>query len=111
MIFKRPDKCTPAWEDRCCIPMVIDGEACEVDYCISDIVAALNDAGIITLNSCCGHGGTHGNYIMLKDNRMLTIGNVLRDKPYKWWMPKDSGFEQCKDVPLEAGRVDWKDGT
>lgn len=32
------------------------GELVEVDSCIAPIVAALNDGGIPTVGSCCGHG-------------------------------------------------------
>ena len=32
----------------------------EVDSCIADIVQALNDAGIDTAGSCCGHGKRPG---------------------------------------------------
>jgi len=37
-----------------------------IDNCISNIVQALNDNGIITTSSCCGHG-TESDYIVLED--------------------------------------------
>jgi hypothetical protein len=43
-----------------------------VDRCIASIVKALNDAGITTVASCCGHGKRPGN-IMLADGRELVI--------------------------------------
>lgn len=43
-----------------------------VDACIADIVQALNEAGIYTSNSCCGHGKADGK-IYLHDGRVLTI--------------------------------------
>jgi len=43
-----------------------------VDACIAPIVQALNDAGIETLGSCCGHGIMSGD-IRLADGRILTI--------------------------------------
>jgi tRNA(Phe) wybutosine-synthesizing methylase Tyw3 len=43
-----------------------------VDRCIADIVQALNDAGIYTASSCCGHGKIPGS-ILLYDGRELVI--------------------------------------
>ena len=42
------------------------------DPCIAPIVRALNDAGIRTVASCCGHGHQHGN-VALEDGRELVI--------------------------------------
>lgn len=43
-----------------------------VDSCIADLVQALNDAGIYTAQSCCGHGSGRGR-IDLHDGRVLLI--------------------------------------
>lgn len=43
-----------------------------VDPCIAPIVQALNDAGIQTLASCCGHGHRPGS-IILEDGREILI--------------------------------------
>ncbi|MEW8049266.1 MAG: hypothetical protein AB2809_02720 [Candidatus Thiodiazotropha sp.] len=43
-----------------------------VDPCIADIVQALNDAGLQTLASCCGHGKVNGR-ISLEDGRDLVL--------------------------------------
>ncbi len=43
-----------------------------VDICIAGIVQALNDAGIHTSQSCCGHGKEPGR-IDLHDGRVLRI--------------------------------------
>lgn len=43
-----------------------------VDSCIAPLVQALNDAGIYTANSCCGHGRSEGT-IHLHDGRVLRI--------------------------------------
>lgn len=45
-----------------------------VDWCIHQIVAALNAGGIETTASCCGHGKMAGR-IDLKDGRVLMITN------------------------------------
>lgn len=43
-----------------------------VDACIAPVVKALNDAGMPTIASCCGHGRRPGN-IALADGRELII--------------------------------------
>ena len=44
----------------------------KVDSCIAPLVRALNDAGIETVASCCGHGNRPGN-IALAGGRELFI--------------------------------------
>lgn len=43
-----------------------------IDRCIAPIVRALNRAGILTIQSCCGHGKGDGR-IDLADGRTLFI--------------------------------------
>lgn len=43
-----------------------------VDKCIADIVQALNDSGLSTSASCCGHNRLDGS-ILLRDGRSLRI--------------------------------------
>lgn len=43
-----------------------------IDRCIAPLVKALNDAGIFTVESCCGHGRGSGG-IWLADGRELEI--------------------------------------
>lgn len=43
-----------------------------IDRCIAPIVKALNDRGIPTIASCCGHGERPGS-IILNDGRELVI--------------------------------------
>lgn len=50
-----------------------------VDACIAPIVAALNDAGIYTSSSCCGHGKSNG-IISLHDGRAIEI-HAAADAP------------------------------
>lgn len=47
-----------------------DGVWC--DPCIAPLVKALNDGGIRTVASCCGHGKNDGS-IVLADGRELVI--------------------------------------
>ena len=43
-----------------------------IDACLAPLVQALNDAGIVTISSCCGHGKEDG-VIILADGRQLVI--------------------------------------
>lgn len=43
-----------------------------IDACIAPIVQALNNAGIETVASCCGHGNCNG-VISLSDGREILI--------------------------------------
>lgn len=47
-------------------------KVCKIDKCISDIVRALSQAGILMRASCCGHG-KHNGSIILQDGRELVI--------------------------------------
>ena len=59
--------------------MSIKGRRRDIDYCIADIVAALNAANIITAASCCGHGKMDA-IISLEDGREIRIKNVERSR-------------------------------
>jgi len=54
------------------IIMIIDGKPRDIDRCIAPIIKALNDGGIKTIASCCGHYIRPGN-IVLEDERELVI--------------------------------------
>lgn len=49
----------------------------KIDACIAPIVKALNDAGIKTRQSCCGHGKGPGS-IELADGRQLVVRESAR---------------------------------
>lgn len=44
----------------------------KIDACIAQIVKALNDGGVETIQSCCGHSKEDG-IIALADGRILTV--------------------------------------
>jgi len=75
----KPDKCCDIGNHKCQVPMPIRGRVRGVDFCIANIVAALNAANIVTDASCCGHGKMNGN-ILLEDGRMITISQIERDE-------------------------------
>ena len=51
---------------------IANGEVIQVDSCIRDLVESLNDHGIPTIASCCGHNKRPGS-IVLEDGRHLEI--------------------------------------
>lgn len=57
-------------ENQACLP--IYGRVVCIDWCIHQIVAALNAGGVRTVASCCGHGVQDG-IISLEDGRTLII--------------------------------------
>ena len=70
--MRKPSKCCPCGTHEHCVPMPILGRLQGIDFCIADIIAALNAANILTIASCCGHSKQAGN-ILLKDGRCLII--------------------------------------
>ncbi len=82
-MLKKPDECTPIGEYQCQVPMPLRGRIQGVDFCIADIVAALNAANIVTTMSCCGHGDDSKAIIMLDDGRTLHIDNVVKKESVK----------------------------
>lgn len=52
--------------------MIASGRLIDVDSCIAGLVYALNEGGIQTVASCCGHGKCLGS-IVLADGRELRI--------------------------------------
>ena len=56
--------------NQVCMPL--NGRVQCIDFCIHQIVAALNAGGVRTVASCCGHEEMKGN-IVLEDGRVLLI--------------------------------------
>lgn len=75
--YVRPEKCCGMGTYECQAPMAIKGRRHDIDYCIADVVAALNAANIITVASCCGHDKQDAS-IIIEDGRELIIKNVTR---------------------------------
>ena len=69
----KPIKCCPIGSYECQVPIPLNGKVQGIDYCIADIVAALNAAGMQTVASCCGHGDESIARIDLSDGRILRI--------------------------------------
>lgn len=69
------DKCDSCggektYANQACLPL--NGKVRSIDWCIHQIVAALNAGGVPTAASCCGHGKNDGS-IVLADGRELVI--------------------------------------
>lgn len=107
-----------------------------IDPCIQKIIKALNDGGIETVASCCGHGNTIGS-IILKDGREFIIApdyetarkieqywpdihgewgqgiEGIVDRFLTWKLPKDfhpdAGIEFTP--PPEGSPHQWPTGT
>lgn len=68
----KPEKCCDIGTYDHCVTMPVNGKVVCVDYCVSHMVAALNAAGIVTTNSCCGHGKINST-IILEDDTFLVL--------------------------------------
>jgi hypothetical protein len=55
--------------------MPLNGKLRCIDWCIHQIVAALNAGGVRTTACCCGHGKNDGR-IDLEDGRILIIKTI-----------------------------------
>lgn len=55
-----------------CVSLTINGRVEDIDRCIAPIVRALNEGGVATIASCCGHGHMPG-IISLADGRHLMV--------------------------------------
>lgn len=73
----RPASCCEMGSYGCQVPAAVGGRLRGIDFCIADVVAALNANGLETMASCCGHGEDSG-MIALRDGRVLRIENGVR---------------------------------
>lgn len=49
--------------------VVIEGKSIEVDACIAEELIFLNDNGVKTVASCCGHGKHYPNALILSSSK------------------------------------------
>jgi hypothetical protein len=102
--MKKPIKCCNFGEYSCQIPMSIMGRRQDIDFCIADIVAALNAANITTVASCCGHKKLDGN-ILLEDGRELKIKFNNLDEPLQPSKEEDNGGLVFIGELTKSGRI------
>ena len=73
------------------VPMPIRGRVRSIDFCISDIVAALNAANITTAASCCGHGRFPGSVLLDEADRHIIIcTKAAFDELFIYWGSKNT---------------------
>ena len=77
----KPSICCEVGSYDCQIPMPLNGRRQDIDFCIADIVTALNAANIKTIASCCGHGDI--GIISLDDGREISITGGIHNKGVK----------------------------
>lgn len=74
-----------------------------IDKCIQGLVKSLNENGMETIASCCGHGRTNGN-ITLKDGReIIIISNYDDSRAIEKFFPDIHG-EKSKRSDLHNGK-------
>lgn len=71
-------KCCDFGEYKCQVPMPIKGRVQYIDYCIADMVAALNAANICTVASCCGHGKINGSIVLDNGTELILKGLIKK---------------------------------
>lgn len=70
---------------RLCAPTESGRTEVPVDPCIAPLVQALNDGGMQTLASCCGHGKWPGS-VVLGDGSELVVGSTPEEaESYRRW--------------------------
>lgn len=77
-----------------------------IDACIAPLVKALNDAGVSTIASCCGHGNRNGS-IILGDGREIIIARDYDEaRAMERAIPTDiHGEDRVATLEREARKV------
>lgn len=70
-------ECCGLGDYTCQVSMPIAGRLVSVDFCIHDVVAALNAANIRTAASCCGHGKADA-HILLETGQEIVIKRPVK---------------------------------
>lgn len=65
---------------------------CQIDRCISELVTALNNAGITTIASCCGHGKRPGSIILHNEQELIISSGREMTKKLEEGFPSIHGF-------------------
>ncbi len=97
--MQKPNSCCGLGTYACSIPMPIKGRLQGIDFCIADIVAALNASGLETAASCCGHKQIPG-HVMLEDGREILIVNTPKER--------DMLIKHYKTLLKKGGDCDYK---
>jgi len=57
------------------------GRGVMIDRCIAPIINALNECGLVTAESCCGHGETEGHILFYQDGKPRLMVLYERGEP------------------------------
>lgn len=79
-MLEKPKECCQVGTYKCTVPMNINGRRQDIDFCIADIVAALNAANITTNASCCGHDRHECGRIEFEDGRSLLVYGLKKER-------------------------------
>lgn len=77
-----------------------DGRVVEVDACIAPLLQALNDAGIQTIDSCCGHGKREASIFFAPINRLSLRAQGCCGEPWMVLMQWDGCHP--REAPSDA---------
>jgi hypothetical protein len=58
---------------------LLNGSIKHIDFCIADLIQIMNNNGIETINSCCGHGKIPAS-ILIKDFKTKQIFEINFNK-------------------------------
>ena len=75
-MLRKPIECCTVGSYKCQIYMPIRNRVEGIDFCIADIVAALNAANIETLGSCCGYNKMPGDIILENGREIIIVRNA-----------------------------------
>jgi hypothetical protein len=81
-MLSKPSTCCECGSYEHTVPMPIDGKVCDIDFCVADIVAALEAGNLHPVASCCGHGKQAGS-VVLRDGRELQIESIAKNEVLK----------------------------
>ena len=84
----------------------------KIDACIAPTIKALQDSGVITESSCCGHGKWDG-FILMGDGSTMELHadkgyyRSVHNERAEWWGRKKWDFVGRNPIPLEEGKVSF----
>lgn len=78
-----------------------NNQVVKVDSCIAEQVKRLNEAGVVTIGSCCGHGGSDQYPHILIDGSSVTRAEKLGYRPTEYFHGKDD-FRGVYEITLEG---------
>jgi len=69
-----------------------------IDECIQPLVKALNDCGMKTMASCCGHGNTNGSVILSDGREIIILPNFETARKIEKYFPDIHGNPPVKEM-------------